>query len=328
MTSHSNHRRALVLALAAALPTLRALPARADPPFPDKPIRIVVPFPAGSGTDVSTRQFSQQVATRTGWNFIVDNKGGANGFIGMEDVLRSPADGYTLVYTGGTTHGVNSALFKKLPYDPVADFVPIAPGLFSPMVLLASPALKVSSAAELLAYIQRNPGKATFASGSSFQQLAGELFKQQAGLDVNHIPYKGSSQSITDLLGGHVDFSFVDLGAAMPHIRAGTIKALAVMAEKRVPPLPDVPTMAEAGLPAIQLNGWAGLFVRKGTPAPVVSQLRRAFGEFFQSAEYAKYLSDNGNYMIPMSPEQMQEFIASEIKRAKEVFARAGVQAN
>lgn len=318
-------RRALVLALATVVP---AFPVLAESRFPDKPIRIVVPFPPGSGTDVSTRYFSQQVAIRTGWNFVVDNKAGANGFIGLEDVLRAPADGYTLVYTGGTTHGVNSALFKKLPYDPVADFIPIAPGLFTPMVLLASPKLKVSNAAELLAYIRRNLGKASFAAGSSFQQLAGELFAQQAGLEVNQIPYKGSGQSITDLLGGHVDFTIVDLSAAMPHIRAGTLKALAVMAGKRVPPLPDVPTMSEAGLPAIQLNGWAGLFVKKGTPEPVVAALRRAFGDYFQSAAYAKYLSENGNYMMPMSPERMQEFVASEIKRAREVFARAGIQAN
>jgi tripartite-type tricarboxylate transporter receptor subunit TctC len=325
MTVASTLRRALVIAIATAVPVL---PALAQSKFPDKPIRIVVPFAAGSGTDVSTRYFSQQVATRTGWNFVVDNKAGANGFIGLEDVLRAPADGYTLVYTGGTTHGVNSALFKKLPYDPVADFIPIAPGLFSPMVLLASPKLKVTNAAELLAYIKANPGKASFAPGSSFQQLAGELFAQQAGLQVNQVPYKGSSQAITDLLGGHVDFAIVDLSAAMPHIRAGTIKGLAVMSDKRVPPLPDVPTMGEAGLPAIQLDGWAGLFVKKGTPALVVAELRRAFSDYFQSADYSRYLSSNGNYMKTMSPEQMQDFVASEIKRAKEVFARAGVQPN
>lgn len=325
MAVPSNFRRALVIAMAMAVP---AFTVQAESRFPERPIRIVVPFPAGSGTDVSTRFFSQQVATRTNWNFVVDNKAGANGFIGLEDVLRAPADGYTLVYTGGTTHGVNSALFKKLPYDPVADFTPIAPGLFSPMVLLASPKLKVSSAAELMAYIKRNPAKASFAYGSSFQQLAGELLVQQTGLEVNQVPYKGSSQSITDLLGGHVDFTIVDLSAAMPHIRAGAVKGLAVMAEKRVPPLPDVPTMKEAGLPPIVLNGWAGLFVKKGTPAPVVAQLRQAFGDYFQSPDYAKYLSENGNYMLPMSPEQMQDFVASEIKRAKEVFARAGVQAN
>ncbi len=322
MTTPSPGRRTLLLAMAAA----PVLPVFARANFPERPIRLVVPFPPGSGTDVSARFFTQQVSKRTGWNFVVDNRAGANGIIGLEEVLRAPADGYTMVFTGGTTHGVNSALVKKLPYDPEADFTPIALGHFSPMVLLASPALKVSSASELLAYIKNNPGKATFASGSSFQQLAGELFAQQANLSVNQVPYKGSAQSITDLLGGHVDFSIIDLGAAMPHIKAGSIKALAVMTARRVPPLPNVPTMGEAGLPPIQLNGWAGLFVKKGTPASVIAELRRPFGEYFQTTEYAKYLGENGNYITPMTPEQLQEFIGSEIRRAKEVFARAGVQ--
>ena len=325
MNTCSIRRRALAIALAAMLPLASA---NAEPRFPDKPIRVVVPFPPGSGTDVSTRHIAQQIAAKTGWTFVVDNKAGANGFIGLGDVLRAPADGYTLVYTGGTTHGVNSALFKKLPYDPVADFIPIAPGVFSPMVLLARPSLNVSSGAELLAYIRQNPGKATFASGSSFQQLAGELFKQQAGLQVNHVPYKGSAQSMTDLIGGHVDFSFIDLSAAMPHIRAGTLKPLAVMTSTRIPSLPATPTMAEAGLPPIHLSGWAAIFVKTGTPAPVVAELRRVFGDYFRSQEYGRYLSDNGNYMEAVSAEQMSSFISAEIKRAKEVFARAGIQAN
>lgn len=193
------------------------------------------------------------------------------------------------------------------------------------MVALVSPKLKVSTAAELLAFIKANPGKTNFAQGSAFQQLAGELLAQKGGLSINHVPYKGSAQVVTDLLGGHADFGIVDLSAGMPHIRAGTIKALAVMSDRRVPPLPDVPTFGETGLP-IQLDGWAGLFVKRGTPDTVLAELRRAFNDYFQSPDYAKYLTSNGNYMKPMDPEQMQDFVAAEIRRAKEVFARAGVQ--
>lgn len=169
--------------------------------FPSKPIRMVVPFATGSGTDNSARYFMAKMAERNGWTVIIENKPGGNSFIGLAEVQRSPADGYTLVYTGGTTHGVNPALFKQLPCDPIKDFTGIAPGVFSPMVLLAKPSLNVKTAQELIDLIRKNPGKFSGATGSSFQVMAMEVFKHEAKLDTVNVSYKGSAQSMTDLMG-------------------------------------------------------------------------------------------------------------------------------
>lgn len=323
--ANATRRRALGLALAFGLAT-PALQAQDSFPAPGKPIRLIIPFAAGSGTDNSARNFIQRVSQRTGWNFIIDNKPGGNSFIGLAELLKAPADGYTMVYTGGTTHGVNSALFKKLPYDPVEDFTPITPAAFSPMVLLAKPALKVGSAAELTQLIRQNPGKFSAATGSNFQVLAAELYKHQAGLQFQTVAYKGSAQSMTDLIGGHVDFTFVDAGAAMPQVKAGTLKPLAITAGQRLAALPQVPTMAEAGLPDIRLNGWAALFVKKGTPPAAVETLRKAFVAYFESPEYRQYIAETGGYHETMSAEQITAYVRSEIARAQDTFRRAGIQ--
>lgn len=300
--------------------------AHAQDNFPSKPIRVVVPYGPGSGTDNSARYFTQKIAEKTGWTFIIENKPGGNSFIGLGEVQRSPADGYTLVYTGGTTHGVNSALFKKLPYDPLKDFTPVTPGVFSPMVLLAKPALNVKTAAELVDVIRKNPGKMSGASGSSFQTMALEVFKHENKLEATNVPYKGSAQSMTDLLGGHVDFTLVDLAAGLPQIESGRLKPLAVTSPQRVDVLPEVPTMREAGLPDMQLAGWAAIFVKAGTPEPIVATLRNAFNSYFQSADYKAYVGKTGGYYTPMSTPEMMTFITAEIERAKVALKRAGIE--
>jgi len=294
--------------------------------FPSKPIRLIVPYGTGSGTDNSARYFTQKIAEKTGWTFLIENKPGGNGFIGLGEVQRSPADGYTMVYTGGTTHGVNSALFKKLPYDPLKDFTPVTPGVFSPMVLLAKPDLNVKTAAELVDVIRKNPGKMAGATGSSFQIMAMEVFKHENKLETTNVPYKGSAQSMTDLLGGHVDFTLVDLAAGLPQIEAGRLKALAVTSPARVDVLPDVPTMAQAGLPDIRLAGWAALFVKAGTPEPVVATLQKAFNGYFQSPDYKAYVGRTGGYYTAMSTPEMMSFITTEIERSKAALQRAGIQ--
>lgn len=320
----SIRRRQLVAALGASPLWFTAVHAQSD--FPQKPIRLVIPFASGSGTDNSARNFTQKVSERVGWTFLIDNKPGGNSLIGISELLRSPADGYTLILTGGTTHGVNSALFKKLPYDPVNDFIPVTAVAFSPMVLLARPSLNVQTAGELVELIRKNPGKFSGATGSSFQILAINLLRHQAKLEFQDVSYKGSAQSITDLLGGHVDFTIVDGGAAIPQVKAGNVKALAVTSAKRLAALPGTPTMAEAGLPDIRLNGWAALFVKKGTPMPIVDKLRQGLNSYFRSPEYEKYLTDNASFHEDLTPAQITSFIESEIERAKTTFERAGIQ--
>lgn len=302
------------------------LPAWAQDDFPARPIRLVVPFATGSGTDNSVRNFTQKVAEKTGWTFVIDNKPGGNGIIGINELLRAPADGYTLMLTGGTTHGVNSALMKQLPYDPINDFVPVTAVAFAPMVLLARPSLNVQTAAELVELVRRNPGKMTAATGSSFQVLAINLLRHQAGLDFRDVAYKGSAQSMTDLLGGHVDFTMVDLGAAMPQVRAGALKPLAVTSPQRLASLPDTPTMAEAGLPDIRLTAWAALFVRQGTPEARIAKLREGLNRYFLTPEYGEYLVQNASYHEDMTPAQLIAFIRAEIERAQKTFAQAGIQ--
>jgi tripartite-type tricarboxylate transporter receptor subunit TctC len=294
--------------------------------YPSKPIRLLVPFATGSGTDNTARHFAQRLGEKTGWRIIVENKPGANAFIGLQEVLRAPADGYILTLTGGTTHGANSALFKKLPYDPINDFIPIAPNAFAPLVLLVAPALKVDSGAAFLSLLKRQPGKLTYASGSAFQRLAGEMFRDMAGVDVAHASYKGSAQSITDLLGGHVAYTFVDTAAAMPQIRAGTLTPLAVTSAQRAPALPNVPTMAEAGLPDMRLTAWSAFFVPRGTPQPAVDMLRQTLGGYLRSEEWVRYVTESGGFYEPMSGPAMTEFIKSEIARYQDVFRRAGIE--
>jgi len=316
------------LAAGAALlvAALVAAPAAAQDAYPSRPIRLLVPFATGSGTDNTARYLAQRLGEKTGWRIVVENKPGANAFIGLQEVLRAPPDGYIITLTGGTTHGANSAMFKKLPYDPIADFIPIAPNAFAPLVLLAAPSLNVASGAELLARLRSEPGKLTYASGSAFQRLAGEIFKDMAKIDVAHAAYKGSAQSMTDLIGGHVAYTFVDTAAAMPQIRAGTLKPLAVTSVRRVAVLPDVPTMAEAGLPDMRLTAWSAIFAPRGTPPESVATLRRVFGEYFGSDEWRKYVTDSGGFWEPMAPDAMTRFIESEIARYQEAFRRAGIQ--
>lgn len=303
-----------------------AVPAAAQDTYPSRPIRLLVPFATGSGTDNTARYLVQKLQERTNWRIVVENKPGANAFIGLQEVLRAPPDGYIITLTGGTTHGANSAMFKKLPYDPIADFIPIAPSAFAPLVLLAAPALNVNSGAELLARLRREPGKLTYASGSAFQRLAGEIFKDMAKVDVAHAAYKGSAQSMTDLIGGHIAYTFVDTAAAMPQIRAGTLKPLAVTSAERVAALPDVPTMAEAGLPDMRLTAWAAIFAPRGTPPDALAALRRTFNEYFGSEDWRRYITASGGFWQPMAPDAMTRFIEGEIARYQEAFRRAGIE--
>ncbi|WP_027016776.1 Bug family tripartite tricarboxylate transporter substrate binding protein [Comamonas composti] len=319
-----NRRHLLALPLAGS--ALGGTSAFAQPDFPGKPIRVVLPFASGSGSDNSVRYVTSKVGEAMGWTFVVDNKPGGNSFIGVHDFLRAPADGHTLLYSGGTTHGVNSALFRQLPYDPIKDMVPVVSVVFAPMVLLARPSLRVDSAAQLIELIRKEPAKYTAATGSTFQQLAVNLLRHEAGLDFRDVAYKGSAQSMMDLVGGHVDFTIVDGGAAMPMVRSGMLKALAVTSGRRVSALPSTPTMAEAGLPDIRLNGWAAFFAKAGTPGPVLEKLRQAFTPYLQSAEYEKYVAENAGFYESLSPEQMNQFIRSEIERAKSTFQRAGIK--
>lgn len=312
------------LALAGTLPWV-AMPAAAQA-YPDKPIRLVVPFAAGSGSDNVARTLANQIsAANPGWQFIIENKAGASGIIGAQEAKRAPADGYTLFYTGNTTHGANSALFKSLPYDPLGDFVPITRVGVFPLALLARPDLAVQSVSDLVKLARHKPGELTFASSSAGPRVAGETFKHREKLDVRHVPYKSSPQALTELIGGHVDFLFMDTVAATPLIKGHKLKALAVAAPRRTEGLPDLMTMAEAGFPDFEMSNWSAVFTRTGTPPAVLQAVFKAVSGVVASPEWQKYVAGLGGYADVLSPEQSRAWIEQEIQRYRATLSAAGV---
>ncbi|MCK9512303.1 MAG: tripartite tricarboxylate transporter substrate binding protein [Pigmentiphaga sp.] len=293
--------------------------------YPDKPIRVVVPFNAGSGSDNVARKLTGMVGEARGWTFIVDNRPGASGTIGARAAAEAPADGYTLFYTGNTTHGANSALFKQLPYDPVADFDPIIRVGVFPLVLLTRPTLEVASVTELTEHMRSAATPLTFAEGSAGPRVAAERFLHEADVPATHVPYKSSPQALADLIGGHVDFTFLDTVAAMPMIQNNTLRPLALTSRQPIERLPGVKTMDELGFPGFEVQNWSALFVPDGTPADIVQTLHEAFASAISSADWQAFVSQLGAYADLLTPEQTAEWVASEIKQYQEVLARAGV---
>lgn len=241
--------------------------------YPNKLIKFVVSFPAGSATDIAARLIAPQLTKITGQPVIVENKGGASGILACEAVAKSPPDGYTLLVTTGTTHSANPSLFKKLPYDPVKDFSPITPYSRSAFVLVVVPTFPAQNVAELVKLVKENPDKYTFASGNAPSRIGGEMFVMMSNTRMTHIPYKGAPQALTDLLGGQVSMIWSDLRTAIPMVQSGKLRALAATGRERLRTLPNVPTMIEQGFPDYQLYNWGGVYAPAKTPPEIVSRL-------------------------------------------------------
>ena len=293
--------------------------------YPDKPIRVIVPFNAGSGSDNVARKLTGMVSEARGWTFIIDNRPGASGTIGARAAAEAPTDGYTIFYTGNTTHGANSALFKQLPYDPVADFQPIIRVGVFPLALLTRPNLDVASVDELVKHMRSATPPLTFAEGSAGPRVATERFLHEANVQATHVPYKSSPQALTDMIGGHVDFMFLDTVASMPMIQNGTLRPLALTSKQHVERLPGVKTMDELGFPGFEVQNWSALFVPDGTPEDIVGTLHEAFATAITSADWQAFVAQLGAYADLLTPEQTAEWVTSEIKQYQEVLARAGV---
>src|SRR4029453_1006317 len=276
--------RATQLALAFVAGALGIFPRPgAHPADPPKPVRVVVPFPAGGTTDILARAAAQKLSETWGQQAIVDNRPGAGGNIGAELVAKSAPDGYTLLMGTVGTHAINASLYPKMPYDHVKDFAPVILVAGVPNVLVVHPSLPVNSVQELIAYAKANPGKLNFASsgnGTSIH-LSGELFKVMTGVQMTHVPYKGSAPALQDLIGGQVQLMFDNLPPSPPQIKAGKLRALGVTSAARAPALPDLPTIAESGLPGFEASSWFGVLVPAGTPPSIVTKL---------NAEIAKWL--------------------------------------
>ncbi|GHC70278.1 MFS transporter [Pseudorhodoferax aquiterrae] len=323
-TIHTVTRRSL-LAVAAAATTLAAGPAAAQA-YPNKPITMIVPFSAGGTTDILARIVGQALSTELGQSVVIDNRAGAGGNIGGQLAARAPADGYTLFMGTVGTHAINEALYKKMPFNPIKDFAPLSRVANVPNLLVAHPAQPFKTVPELIAYAKANPGKVNFGSsgsGSSIH-LSGELFKSMAKVDMVHIPYKGSAPAVNDLLGNQIAIMFDNMPSAIQHVRAGKLRPIAVTTAKRSPELPDVPTIAESGVPGYEATSWFGLFAVAGTPAPIVTQLNKALVKVLNNPDVKAKIVAQGGEVVAETPEQFAAFIKAETAKWGKVVKESG----
>ena len=317
--------------LLAALGTLSLCGAAAAQPagaqitdYPNKAVRFIVAFPAGSATDQVARLVGQQVGKATGQSIVIDNRGGASGFIAAEAVAKAAPDGYTVLITTGTTHAANPALYKKLPYDPVKDFVPVTPLSNNAFVLVVAPNFPASSVAELAKLAKSQPAKYSFASGNAPSRIGGEMFKMMAGVDLLHVPYKGAPQAITDLMGGQISMIFSDLRTAMPQVLGGKLKALAVTGKTRLAVAPNIPTMIEAGYPDYVVANWVGAYAPAKTPPEIVNRLNTLMHAAVR-ADTASHEATGGEVMLS-SPAEFARLQATDTAMWARVTRAAGME--
>ena len=314
-------RTGLVLALALGL----AAPAAAQ--YPDKPITFVVPFAAGSATDQLARALGQEVTKITKQPVVVDDKPGASGFIGAEIVKKAPADGFTVFITTNTTHAANQHLYKKIPYDPVADYVPVTGLGKGGQIMIVAPSVQAKTVGEFIALAKAQPGKISFGSGSSSSRVAGELFQQMAGVDLLHVPYKSNPLAINDLLGGQIQMMITDMATGLPQVKGGKVRALGVSTQKRSPLAPELPTISEAGVPGYDMGFWFAAYVPANTPAAVVARLNAILIEATKGPAMQQYYQSTGTDPFTTSSADLAKFQAVESAKWKAVIGKAGIEA-
>ncbi|KQO19349.1 hypothetical protein ASF16_09935 [Acidovorax sp. Leaf78] len=304
-----------------------ATAAFAQAPYPDRPVKVIVALPAGGSADMIARVVTQKMAAELGQPFVVDNKAGASGQIGTPLVSRAAPDGYTLMVSPASFLTTNKSIFKTLPYDPEADFVPITKFVNQPMVLVVKDKQKFPTVAAVIAAAKAAPGKLTYASSGdgSPQHLAGLMFTTRTGTDLLHVPYKGGAPAINDALAGTVDMLFAVLPEALPHIQSGKLHALGLMAAQRTGTLPQTPTMAEAGAPEMNLSAWVGLLAPAKTPQAVIDRLQRAAHAALADPDTRAKLASSGMEVAPGSSQQLKDSISQEIKVHAELVKAAGL---
>ena len=326
MTQDPSTRRSL-LATSLALAATAALPQFAHAQaYPSKPITFVVPFAAGSATDQLARALGQSVGDQSKQPVIVDNKGGASGMIAAAQVAKAAPDGYTVLITTNTTHAANEHLYKKLSYDPVKDFAPITGLGKGGQVLVVRTDAPYKNVMDLVAAAKKTPGKLSFGSGSSSSRTAGEMFKQLSGTDILHVPYKSNPNAITDLLGGQIDFMITDTSTGVPQVKGGKLKALGVSTTERNPLLPEVPTIAEAGVKGYDMGYWFAAYAPAGTPPAAVAKLRELLAAATQSPGAKSFFDGSGSVAWTTTPEALAKFQADETAKWGKVIKAAGIE--
>lgn len=298
----------------------------AQPSYPASTIRLVVPFAAGGAPDIVARNIAQRLATRVGQSVIVENRLGAGGNIAYEAVSRSRPDGYTLVLAT-TGIATNVSLYRELPYDPLKDFAPVTLVSRSPHVLVAQPSLPVNSIADLISLAKSKPGSITYGSAGTgtILHLAGELLNIKTGIALMHVPYRGNTLALNDLLGGSIQLLFSDIASAVPQIKGGKLKAIAVTGEQRIQSLPDVPTVAESGVPGYAIEAWFGILAPAGTPQPIIARLNRELTAILSEQDFKAKMLHLGLELGGNSPEAFGSFLASEVKKMGDIAKTAGI---
>ena len=313
--------------LALALTVGASAQAQPTDTYPDKPIRMVVPYPPGGPTDLVARLVAVEMSNTLGQPIVVDNKPGASGMLGAETVARAPADGYTFL-ANASLHVINPFIYSEMRFDALNDFVPITQLAAVPLVLVVPADSKLRSVQDLVAAGKANPGALNFASAgnASAQQLAGESFKLAAGIDMQHVPYKGSAPALVDLIGGQVQLMFDSMPSAMPHVQSGKLRALAVTTPRRVPALPDVPTIAESGYPGYDISTWYGLWAPKGTPQPIVDKLYQAAATALKTPKLVEQYGGMGAEPVGSTPADFKRYNASEGEKWGEIVRKSGAK--
>ena len=296
--------------------------------WPTKPIRMVIPFPPGGFSDVFGRILGEKFGTAFGQSVVVENRPGAGGNIGADIVAKSPGDGYTLVMGTVGTHAINATLFTRLPYDPVKDFAPVAFVVEAEGLLVAHPSIPAKTVPELIALAKGRPLTYGSAGAGTTGHLAGELFKTLAKVDITHVPYKGNVPAITDLLAGQTSMVFATLPTVLPHVKAGKLNAIAVLGTSRSTTLPDVPTVAQAGIAGFDVNNWTGLFAAAGTPAPVVARMNAEVQKAMRLPEIQARLANEGLRFVPTTPDEFGNFVKAEVARWAPVVKASGAKAD
>ncbi|HKA40563.1 MAG TPA: tripartite tricarboxylate transporter substrate binding protein [Burkholderiales bacterium] len=312
----------MLLALAAFLLAIPALAAD----YPARPVRFIIPFPPGGGTDILGRTLAQKLGEALGQQFVVDNRGGAASLLGAELAAKSAPDGYTLLLASGS-FAISAGFYKSLPYDPVRDFDAVGMVATQPLVFVVHPSFPASSIRELVAYAKANPDKVNYASGGDggINHLAAELFKKMTGTRMVHIPYKGAGPALTALLGGEVQLFIATLGSVLSHVRSSKLRALAIASVRRSPTAPDLPTVAEAGVPGYEATNWYGVLAPRGTPPAVISALNREVEAALKDKSVGERLTAQGFESATSTPRQFADYLKSEIVKWARTIKDAGI---
>jgi tripartite-type tricarboxylate transporter receptor subunit TctC len=298
--------------------------------YPSRPVKIVVPFPAGGSNDIIARILAQKLNERTGQTFLIENRGGAGGNIGADTVATSEPDGYTLLLTAPPPLTINAALYKKLPYDPATAFAPVALVASVPIVLAVHPSVEANNVMELIALAKAKPGTLNFGSSGngSTNHLAGELLKSMTGIDIVHLPYRGAAPAMNDLIAGHIPMMFDNIPAVLPQVQAKTIKAIAVAGAKRATALPDVPTVAESGVPGFEASSWFGLVAPAKTPVPVLAKLESEVEAILKVPDVQTRFTELGAEPAHVSGVAFGRFLADETAKWTKIIQSSGATIN